>query len=109
MSFDALDVALEMNRQLADLNAAIGRSDPDLARQIRRAASSAALNLAEGRQRAGRDRQHLYRGAAGSAAEARTALEIARAWRYVAADELVDAIALCDRVQAMLWRLTHAV
>ena len=108
MSFDALDVALEMIRRLADLNAAISRSDPDLARQIRRAASSVPLNLAEGRQRVGRDRIHLYRVAAGSAAETRTALEIARAWRYVAADEIEGAIALCDRVQAMLWRLTHA-
>ena len=66
------------------------------------------LNLAEARQRAGRDRMHLYRVAAGSAAETRTALKIARAWRYVAAEEIVDVIALCDRVYVMLWRLTHA-
>jgi four helix bundle protein len=105
--FDALDVSLEMIRLLADPIRSIGRCDPDLARQLRRAAASVAMNLAEGRQRAGRDRAHLFRVAAGSAAETRTALEIARAWRYATEEEVAPAIAMCDRVQAMTWRLTH--
>ena len=107
MSFDALDVALEMIRSIAEPVAAIGRSDPDLARQIRRAGSSVPLNLAEARKRVGRDRLHLFRVAAGSAAEVRAGLELAAAWRYVGDDAIAAGLALCDRELAMLWRLTH--
>jgi len=58
----------------------INRRDPDLCRQMRRAASSVAMCLDEGSQRTGRDRFHLYRVAAGSAAEVRTALALATTW-----------------------------
>ncbi len=107
MSFDTLEVALDMIGSIGGPVGKIGGRDPDLGRQIRRAASSVSLNVAEGRQRNGRDRLHLYRVAAGSNAEVRTALGIAVAWRYVAADEVAEGLALCDRVAAMLWRLTH--
>ena len=107
MKFDALEVALELIRQIAGAVTTIGRFDPDLARQIRRAGSSLALNLAEGRKRSGRDRLHLFRVAAGSAAEVRTALEVAAAWGYVGGGEVAAALALCDRELAMLWRLAH--
>ena len=40
--------------------------------------------LDEGSQRTGRDRFHLYRVAAGSAAEVRTALALATTWGYIA-------------------------
>ena len=65
------------------------------------------LNISEGARRVGADRLHHYRVAAGSADEARTALRVASAWRYVAADECAAADALLDRELAMLWRLTH--
>ncbi|MGA7741678.1 MAG: four helix bundle protein, partial [Polyangia bacterium] len=83
------------------------RRDPDLCRQIRRAASSVAMCLAEGSQRTGRDRFHLYRVAAGSAAEVRTALALATTWGYVAQAQAAPAYALLDRIVAILWRLTH--
>ncbi|MEY4578162.1 MAG: hypothetical protein RL701_2865 [Pseudomonadota bacterium] len=40
--------AIEMNRKLARVAALIERNDRDLVRQLKRAASSVALNLAEG-------------------------------------------------------------
>lgn len=92
---------------LRPLLEAINRRDPDLGRQVRRAASSVALCLDEGSQRTGRDRLHFYRVAAGSAAEARTALALASAWGYVTEKDAAPAHTLLDRIVAILWRLTH--
>lgn len=75
--------------------------------QLRRAAASVPLNLAEGRRRSGRDRQHLFRIAAGSAAEVRACLLVAQAWGWLAEDGAAESLALIDRVLAMCWRLTR--
>jgi len=107
MAFDALGLAHQLITQLREPVAAIAVADGDLARQLRRAASSVPLNLSEGRQRAGRDRTHLWRVAAGSAAEAGEALHVAVSWGYVDADAAADALATLDRLRAVLWRLTH--
>ena len=45
--------------------------------------------------------------AAGSASEVRLALQVAVAWGYFAEKEAVPALALVDRVVAMLWRLSR--
>ena len=107
MAFEALDVTLLFLSALAEVDARLVRRDPDLARQLRRAGSSIALNLAEGRKRAGRDQLHLYRVAAGSAAEVTTALDIALAWRHVTPAQRAALDATLDRVRAMLYKLTH--
>ncbi len=107
MSFDAFDVALEMIRRLREPLTAIGERDTSLAQQLRRAAASVPLNLSEGRRRLGRDRVHLWRIAAGSADEVVASLRVAEAWGHVDAASIAPALALCDRVLAMLWRLTH--
>ena len=104
--FDALEVTYQLVEQLRGGVGSIGQSDPDLARQLRRAASSVALNLAEGRRRVGKDRIHLFRIAEGSAAEVESALRLSAAWGYVTAD-LTEAYSLLGRVQAMCRRLTH--
>jgi four helix bundle protein len=108
MAFDAFTVAIEMVTSLRDPLERIRRHDRDLADQIRRAASSVALNVSEGARRDGRDRAHLYRVAAGSAAEVRAALDVAAAWAYVDSAALARARDLLDRELAILWRLTHA-
>ena len=107
MSFQAFDVALDLIRQLREPLAAIAQRDPSLAQQLQRAAASVPLNLSEGRRRQGRDRLHLWRVAAGSADEVVASLRVAEAWGHVDADLIAPALALCDRVLAMLWRLTH--
>jgi len=53
-----------------------------MASQLRRAGTSVPSCLSEGAQRAGKDRLHLYRTSAGSAAEVRTQVELAVAWGY---------------------------
>ncbi len=107
MPFIAFDVALEMIAHLRQPLAAITSRDPDLASQLRRAAASVPLNLAEGRRRQGRDRLYHWRVAAGSADEVVASLRIAEAWGHVERAAISPALASCDRVLGMPWRLTH--
>ena len=74
---------------------------------IRRAGSSDAQNFAEGRRRAGKDKLHHYRIAAGSADEIAAALRVAEAWGYLDAATIREPLELIDRVLAMTWKLTH--
>ena len=107
MRFEALDLSIEVIHRLRTPMTRLQGKDRSLHEQIRRAASSVPLNLAEGRRRAGKDRIHHWRIAAGSADEVRTALRVAVAWGDIDSSEVSDALQLLDRVLAMLWRLTH--
>ena len=103
--FVALEVSLELVAALAPLVRALRSSDPDLARQIRRAGASVPLNISEANSRRGRDRAHLFRVASGSAREVIAALRIALAFGDLSADRTAPALELADRVVAMLYRL----
>lgn len=105
--FEALQLALELAREIGPLLARIQQHDRDLVAQLRRAATSVPSCLSEGSQRAGKDRLQLYRIAAGSAAEVKVQLEIAVAWGYVDGPSAKAAIELADRMVAISWRLTH--
>ena len=104
---EASVVALEFITALRAIVAEIARRDPDLASQLRRAASSAALNTAEAWRREGRDRAMRFRIAAGECDEAVTAVRIAQRWGYVAEPAAAPALALADRLAAMLFRLRN--
>ncbi len=106
MSFHALEVSIELIKSLREPLGSLERRDPDLARQIRRAAASVPLNVSEGRRRNGKDRIHLWRVAAGSANELAAGLRVADAFGYVSAEAVEPSLLLCDRVLAMLWRMT---
>ena len=103
--FHAYDAALGLVAALRPVLEQLKKGDRALSDQLRRAASSVALNIAEGNRRTGQDRLQFFRIAAGSAAEVRAALEVARAWGSIEA--ALPAEAELDRVLAMLWRLTH--
>lgn len=105
--FEALTIAREFIVAVRPLVAEIELRDRNLADQLRRAATSAALNTAEAWRRDGRDRAMRFRIAAAECAEAATALHVALRWRYVAADATAPALALADRLGAMLYRLQH--
>jgi four helix bundle protein len=105
--FEALEVALELARALGPAIEQVRGHDRDTALQIRRAATSTASCLAEGSKRAGGDRLQLFRTAGGSAAEIRTQIQLAAAWKWLAEDDARPIAELADRVAAMAWRLTH--
>jgi four helix bundle protein len=79
------DDMLEAVRTMRGALAAIEKRDPDLARQLRRAASSVVLNLAEGSGSFGRVRTVRYRTALGSARETLACLRVAESFGYVPA------------------------
>ena len=104
--FEALEVCLQMIRSLRVPLDKIRKRDTNLHDEIRRAGTSAANNLAEGRRRRGKDREHHWRVGAGSADEIRLSLRVAHAWGYVTTDDIAEPLDLIDRVLAMSWRLT---
>ncbi len=78
-----------------------------LADQVIRSASSVPANLAEGAGRSGRDRNHHYRIAYGSAKEVDTHLRLLIGAGAVTTKRASSALALFDEVRAMTWRLLH--
>ena len=107
MSFHALEVSIEVVHSLRGPLERIRSRDRGLYEPMRASASSVVLNLAEGSRRVGRDRLHLWRVAAGSAEELRVSLRVAMAWGDVDGPSIEPALALIDRVLAMIWRLVH--
>jgi four helix bundle protein len=84
----------------------IARSDADLARQLRRAATSIPLNVAEGSGVAGGNRRVRYATALGSAREVRACFDCADALGYV--DSHIEAeLERLDKVIATLYKLTR--
>jgi four helix bundle protein len=77
----------------------IARRDSDLAKQLTRAATSVARNVAEGRARVGADRAHLLRVALGSLREVSTCLDIALDFGWIGDPVAVE---LLDRLGALL-------
>ena len=105
--FYTLEMSLAVLEQLAPLESKLRQRRKSLADEVCRAAESIALNISEGRLRAGLDRADLYRRAAGSASELTTALRIAQARGYITPAEFAAVDVKLDRVRGMLWRLTH--
>jgi four helix bundle protein len=96
---------IETLRKIAPLVVRIAKHDPDLARQIRRAESSIALNTAEGMGVSGGNERLRFRTALGSTQEVRAGLDVAEVHGYVEVDaQLRDDI---DRIAATLYRLTE--
>ena len=105
--FEVYEMALQMVHVLRPAVERIRLHDRDLALQLKRAGSSVPGNIAEGARRAGQDRLHHYRIAAGSAGEVRSHLAVAMAWGDVDQATVTPALALLDSILAILWRLTH--
>src|ERR1700733_11886915 len=97
------DDMLEAVRSMRGMIGAIEKRDPDLGRQLRRAASSVVLNVAEGSGSFGRVRTVRYRTALGSARETLACLRVAEAFGYVEA--MPDGV--CDRMNRVIGTLVR--
>jgi four helix bundle protein len=96
-------VILDVVGELKAVVGQIERCDPDLARQMRRAMCSVALNVAEGMGSRGRNRSARYHTALGSMQETKACVEVGQALGYVGG---VDA-GLLDRMRRILGTLVR--
>jgi four helix bundle protein len=99
--------SIEMNQRVAEVARKIQRHDRDLVRQLKRAASSVALNVAEGLGTQGGNRELRFKTALGSAREVQACLDVARAWGYLDASSKPVQVNV-DHVIAMLFKLVRA-
>ena len=99
--------SIEMNRKLAAVVRQIERNDRDLVRQLKRAAASVALNIAEGIGTQGGNRELRFKTALGSAREVKACLDVAEAWGYLDADGKAAWVS-ADHMTAMLFKLVRS-
>ena len=95
--------AREVTRAIAPVVQRIREQDTKLADQLRRAAQSVVLNIAEGRGNKGGNAELRFATACGSAKEVRAALDVARDWGYIEP----RLAARLDRVCAITWCLSR--
>ena len=105
--FEAINVALQFVTSLRPVVDAVAERDAHLTDQLWRAATGAAFGTAEAGSRVGRDRRYRARLAPGECAEALAAVRIALAWGWVDDATVTPALALGDRLKAMLYRLAN--
>src|ERR1700720_105294 len=77
------DTSLDVISELRPVIRSIQRHDGDLAKQLRRAIASVALNIAEGSYARGQSRPALYQVALGSAKESKACLDVALRLGYL--------------------------
>jgi four helix bundle protein len=106
MELRIYETVVEVLRGLKPVVVAIEAHDRDLAKQLRRASASVALNVSEGSGSSGGTRRERYRNALGSARETGACLDVALAFGYV---EAVDAGLLdrLDKVRATLVKVAR--
>jgi len=99
------DDALWMVREVYAVAKEVEKGDGDLARQMRRASSSVALNISEGNYSRKGNRRARWHDAMGSANETRSALQVVDAVGLAQpSPELLDRL---DKIVATLWKLTR--
>jgi len=101
------ELSLQLIEALRPIMPKIKRCDRGLADQLQRAASSCALNLAEGELSDPGNRRARFFTAAGSANESLAALRVGMAWGYIGPADAAAAVSLCRRIVAGLWKLTR--
>ncbi len=102
-----LETAIEAAALCLELARTVRTPFRPVADQLIRSAASVPANLAEGFGRAGRDRDHLFRIAYGSAREAEVHLRLLAGAAPLDARRVGRALDLLDQVRAMTWRLLH--
>jgi four helix bundle protein len=107
MALQVAELSIELIETLRPLMPRTKARDKNLEDQIRRAASSIALNIGEAEYSDAGNRRARFFTAAGSAGETLIALRVAMGWEIVERREGEAAVRLLRRIIAMLWKLTH--
>ena len=94
-------------RKMAPVVAEIRKQDRALADQLRRAAQSVVLNIAEARGSDAGNARARFATACGSAKESRAALHVASDWGYADGGLLQTLDAELDVICAITWVLAH--
>ena len=99
------DRARNVVRELVPLLHTIREQDKSLADQLKRAAQSVVLNIAEGRGNDAGTARARFSTACGSAKEVRAALNVASDWGYIEAHTATHLDRKLDEVCAITWCL----
>jgi four helix bundle protein len=99
--------AQELVQELPPLIERVRRRDRKLADQLRRAAQSVVLNIAEGRGNKDGNAELRFATACGSAKEVRAALSIASNWGYIEATTVANLDQELDEICAITWCLSR--
>ena len=99
--------AREVVQELGPVVASVRAHDADLANQMKRAAQSVVLNIAEARGSYRGNAKTRFGTACGSAKEVRAALHIAADWAYIDATEVERLDSALDTVCAITWSLAN--
>ena len=99
------DRARNVVRELVPLLHTIREYDKSLADQLKRAAQSVVLNIAEGRGSDAGNARARFSTACGSAKEVRAARNVASDWGYIEAHEATHLDERLDEVCAITWCL----
>jgi len=100
-------LALEMVASVYRLAEVVQRRDKDVANQMRRAAVSVVLNMAEGMYSQGGRKVARYFDSMGSARETTACLEVCVATRLLSQAQVAADLVRLDVIIAGLYRLCH--
>ena len=107
MALQVARMSFEVIETLRRLVEQVRRRDRALADQISRAASSSALNIAEGDfSDPGNGRARFFT-AAGSANETLAGVKVAVAWGHLQSADAASSISLLEQLVRMLWKLAR--
>lgn len=102
---DVFRVAIELVELVASLGSLRGTAGA--LDQLRRASTSVAVNIGEACGKSGADRRRYFAIARGSALESAAALRVLLALRLVKPERHQEGRTLCERLYAMLTRLSR--
>lgn len=105
--FEVAELSFQAIEALRSIVPRIRARNRSLADQLERAATSVALNIAEGDHSDPGTQRARFFNAKGSASESLAALRAAVCWGYVPEADAKPARELFQRIVAILWKLTH--